>query len=102
MELKVFWTETALNQLRDIFDYYKVKANQRVARNIVKKIVNRTIQLERNSKSGSREPLLESRKFEYRYLVEGNYKIIYWTEDNYVKIASIFDSRQNPEKLAKI
>ena len=102
MELKVFWTETALNQLRDIFDYYKVKANQRVARNIVKKIVNRTIQLERNPKSGSREPLLESRKFEYRYLVEGNYKIIYWTEDNYVKIASIFDSRQNPEKLAKI
>ncbi len=64
MELKVFWTETALNQLRDIFDYYKVKANQRVARNIVRKIVNRTIQLERNPGSGQKEPLLEARKFE--------------------------------------
>lgn len=102
MELKVFWTETALNQLRDIFDYYKVKADHQVARNIVRKIVNRTIQLERNPRSGQKEPLLETRKFEYRYLVEGNYKIIYWIEDNYVKIATVFDSRQNPEKLAKV
>jgi plasmid stabilization system protein ParE len=102
MELKVFWTETALNQLRDIFDYYKVKASHKVARNIVRKIVNRTIQLERSPRSGQKEPLLESRKFEYRYLVEGNYKIIYWIEDNYVKIATVFDSRQNPEKLAKV
>ena len=102
MELKVFWTETALNQLRDIFDYYKVKADHQVARNIVRKIVNRTIQLERNPRSGQKEPLLETRKFEYRYLVEGNYKIIYWIEDNYVKVATVFDSRQNPEKLAKV
>jgi plasmid stabilization system protein ParE len=102
MELKVFWTETALNQLRDIFDYYKVKDSHKVARNIVRKIVNRTIQLERNPRSGQKEPLLETRKFEYRYLVEGNYKIIYWIEDNYVKIATVFDSRQNPEILAKV
>ncbi len=102
MELRVFWTDTALNQLKDIFFYYKVKANQKVAKEIVSKLVNRTIQLEKNPRSGQKEPLLADRKFEYRYLVEGNYKIIYWIEDNYVKIATVFDSRQNPKKLARL
>ncbi len=46
MELRVFWTDTALNQLKDIFHYYKVKTNQKVANDIASKLVNRTIQLE--------------------------------------------------------
>jgi toxin ParE1/3/4 len=102
MDLRVFWSDTALNQLKDIFYYYKVKANSKVTKSIVSKIVNRTIQLERNPRSGQKEPLLAKRKFEYRYLVEGNYKIIYWIENNYIKIATVFDSRQNPKKLAKL
>jgi len=99
MELKVFWTDTARFQLEDIFDYYKEKANVKVARKLVKKIIDRTIQLEKNPKSGTKEPLLYKRKFEYRYLVEGNYKIIYWIKENYINIATVFDCRQNPEKM---
>jgi len=102
MELRVFWTDTARFQLEDIFHYYKDEASIRVARKLVKGIIARTIQLEKNPKSGPKEPLLSHRKFEYRYLVEGNYKIIYWIEDNYIKIAAVFDSRQNPEKMSNI
>jgi len=102
MELRVFWTDTARFQLEDIFNYYKDKANIRVARKLVKRIIERTIQLEKNPNSGSKEPLLSNRKFEYRYLVEGNYKIIYWKQDNYIKIATVFDCRQNPEKMKRI
>jgi plasmid stabilization system protein ParE len=102
MELRVFWTDTARFQLEDIFNYYKDKASIRVARKLVKQLIDRTIQLEKNPDSGSKEPLLSNRKFEYRYLVEGNYKIIYWKQDNYIKIATVFDCRQNPEKMKKI
>jgi plasmid stabilization system protein ParE len=103
MEIKkIFWTDTARNQLEDIFNYYKEKANLKSSKNLVIKLIDRTIQLENNPLSGPIEPLLQDRKFEYRYLVEGNYKIIYWIEDNYVKIASIFDCRQNPIKMKKI
>ena len=102
MELAVFWTDTAIEQLEDIFDYYKYKANIGIARSLVMKIIDRTIQLETQPKSGQIEELLEERKNEYRYIVEGNYKIIYWIEDRYVKIASIFDSRQNPKKIKNI
>ena len=99
MELRVFWTDTARFQLEDIFNYYKDKASIKIARKLVTQIINRTIQLENNPNSGSKEPLLCARKFEYRYLVEGNYKIIYWKEDYFINIATIFDCRQNPEKL---
>ena len=102
MELRVFWTDTARFQIEDIFNYYKDKASIRVARKLVKQIIDRTIQLEKNPESGSKEPLLTDRKFEYRYLVEGNYKIIYWIEDNYIKIATVFDCRQNPEKMKNL
>ena len=102
MELKVFWTNTARFQLEDIFNYYKFKASIRVARKLVKQIIERTIQLEKNPESGPKEPLLTDRKFEYRYLVEGNYKIIYWIEDNYIKVATVFDCRQNPEKIKNL
>lgn len=102
MELRVFWTDSARFRLEEIFDYYKNKASINVARKLVKQILDRTIQLEKNPESGPVEPLLSHRKYEYRYLIEGNYKIIYWIEGQYIKIATVFDCRQNPEKLDQI
>ena len=102
MELRVFWTDTARFQLEDLFNYYKDKASLKVARKLVKQIIDRTIQLEKNPNSGPKEPLLSDRKSQYRYIVEGNYKIIYCKQDNYIKIATVFDCRQNPEKMKNI
>ncbi len=81
MDLKVFWTDTALEQLENIFDYYKVNVSINIAKKIIKQIVNKTIQLEKTPRIGQKEPLLESRKNEYRYLVIDNYKIIYWIDN---------------------
>lgn len=102
MDLRVLWTDTARFQLEDIYDYYKTKASLKVAKKIVTKIIDRTIKLEKHPNIGQIEELLKERQNSYRYLVEGNYKIIYWIEDNYIKIASVFDCRQNPEKMNKI
>jgi toxin ParE1/3/4 len=102
MELRVFWTETARLQLEDIFDFYSSRAGLLTAKKIVKQIIDRTIQLENSPHSGTKEPMLSERKFEYRYLVQGNYKIIYRIEGNYIMIAVVFDTRQNPEKLKNI
>lgn len=59
--------------------------------------------LEQNYKIGQLEELLKDQRQEFRYLVSGNYKIIYYInfETNKVIIANIFDSRQNPAKLNK-
>ena len=102
MEIKILWTQTALNNLEDIFEYYKFKASVNVARKLVKKIVSSTILIQKNPKIGRVEELLKHRKFEYRFIIVGNYKIIYWIEGNYIKIAAVFDTRQNPEKIKKL
>ncbi len=85
MEINVFWTQTALNDLEDIFGYYKLNASLIVARKLVKEIVGASIVIQHSPKIGKREELLTGRKFTYRFLVVKNYKIIYWIEYQYIK-----------------
>ena len=99
MEIEIQWSELAENQLKDIFNYYYLKASLRIAEKIVNNIIDRVSILYLNPLSGQREELLDEYPEEYRYLVEGNYKIIYWKNNNLITIASVFDCRQNPEKM---
>ena len=101
MELEIFWSQLAEDKLKDIFDYYKVKAGLKIARKIVNQIINKTIDLDQNPKIGQIEDLLNHKKFEFRYLISTNYKIIYYInlETKRIIIANVFDARQNPEKL---
>jgi len=101
---KILWTDFAINQLKDIFDYHLVKASAIVAQRLVQKIIDATIILENNPKSGRKEELLLNRPQEFRFVVVKNYKIIYWIdyEFNIINIATIFDTRQNPKKISKI
>jgi len=101
MEIRIEWSELSERQLKDIFDYYSIKASTRIARKIVNRIINSVGILESNPFSGPKEELLVDYPEEYRYLVESNYKIIYWKRDNLVTIASVFDCRQNPDKIKK-
>jgi len=102
MELKVFWTDTARYQFEDIFDFLKYKSGVNIAKNIVTRIIDKTLTLEKHPTIGQIEELLQNREYDYRYLIEGNYKIIYWIENNYIKIAAVFDCRQNPHKMQQV
>ena len=50
---------------------------------------------------GQVEELLKHRNEEVRYLVDGNYKIVYKIGGQIVLIASVFDCRQDPKVLVK-
>jgi len=102
MEVKVLWSDTSLAQLQDIFDYYNLRASATVAIKIVKELVERTFILETNPLIGVKEPLLVNRQFEYRFIVVNNYKIIYRFNNNIARIVSVFDCRQNPQKMEEI
>jgi len=66
MDLKVLWSNTASQQLEDVFDYIKTTANLTVARKIVKEIIKKSASLSKQPKKGQREPLLANRQKEYR------------------------------------
>lgn len=102
MEIRIEWSELSERQLKDIFDYYAFVASPGIAKKIVNRILERVSVLETNPLVGPKEELLVEYPEDFRYLVESNFKIIYWKKEDFITIASVFDCRQNPEKIKKL
>lgn len=48
------------------------------------------------------KPLLEFKKYDYRYLVVWSYKIVYRVTKQRITISRIFHTSQDPEKLKSL
>lgn len=103
MEFKIIWSEFAETQLDKIYIFYEKKANYRVATRLVKGIINEPKKLLKAPDIGQEEGLLKERSNQYRYLVFKNYKLIYSVDrkNGFIKIADVFDTRQNPIKIKR-
>lgn len=103
MELKIFWTGFAKNELKNIFNYYKEDVGLEVAQKVIKEIIQKTSTLSFGVNIGPEESAFENRKERFRYLVYRNYKIIYWhnEEKQRVEVVDIFNTKQNPEKIKR-
>jgi len=97
--MKILWSKFAAEELKEIFDYYKENAGISIANRLREKIFNSTRQLKTQPKSGQIEPSLNRMNEGHRYLVRGNYKIIYKEVEEGILITDIFDTRQNPSKI---
>lgn len=103
MSLKIIWSEFAETQLDEIYEYYKKNASTRIANKLLKGIIDEPEKLIQAPLIGQEEALLKQRDLQYRYLVYKNYKLIYSVdmENGFIKIADVFDTRQNPPKLKR-
>ena len=99
--MKIFWTKFALNSLHNIFNYYKENVNEIVAQNIKNSILSGTRQLEKQPLSGTIEKLLLNMEEGHRYIIRGNYKIIYKIQNKKLFITDVFDTRQDPESIKR-
>lgn len=101
MSLKIIWSEVAESELDDIYQYYEKTASLKVAKKFVNAIINEPNKLIKTPEIGQIEPFLKHRGTEYQYLVFKNYKLIYSIDHKkgFIKIADVFDTRQNPIKL---
>ncbi len=100
---KIIWSKFSEQQIDEIYDFYKARVNIQFAKKIVKKILLAPDILIKSPDVGTIEQLLIGRQKEYRYIITTNYKIIYYVSesDKLIKIADVFDTRQNPIKLKK-
>ncbi|WP_035647033.1 type II toxin-antitoxin system RelE/ParE family toxin [Flavobacterium sp. ASV13] len=103
MKLKIIWSQFAETEVDKIYAYYLQKVGIRVAKKIIKEIISEPNKLISNNLSTQIEGLLLDRENEYHYLVCKNYKIIYSVDNKnkQIKIADVFDTRQNPVKLKR-
>jgi toxin ParE1/3/4 len=99
-DFDVVWTLNARDELELIYEYYLLKS-EIVAMKIIEGILYRANQLRKFPLSEQYETALKKINKEYRYLVEGNYKIIYRVSENLVFITDVFDVRQSPKKIAR-
>jgi plasmid stabilization system protein ParE len=95
----VEWSANARARLQEVYDYLFDVAGDRTARKITGKIQARTEILSANPRAGQREGMFDNDDRELRYLVERNYKIVYWIESEHISIMTVFDCRQNPERM---
>jgi toxin ParE1/3/4 len=99
--MKVIWTDFASNSLFEIYQYYKEVANDHVAQKIKLGIFRATRQLIKHPLSGQIETNLQRLNEDHRYIIEGNYKIIYKRVKEGILITDVFDTRQDPIKIFK-
>ena len=102
-QFEIIWSNQAEIELDKIFVYYSEVASVRVAKNLLKEIIEEPNKLISNPEISQREDLLLDRENEYRYLVCKNYKLIYSvdTKTRVIKIADVFHTRQNPAKIKR-
>ncbi|SRR6056297_1107683 len=101
MGLKIVWTQFSQKELEKIYLYYKEKAGKKLAKKLIQEIYTDTLKLQAHPEIGQVEAFLKDRKEQFRYLVSGHYKIIYWINEpkGRIEIVDVFDSRQNPIKM---
>jgi plasmid stabilization system protein ParE len=96
--MKIIWTGFAISELKNIYDYYKESVGISIARKIKNQLLTSTKQLLAFPNSGQKEENL-LKIGEFRYLVDGNYKIIYKQIDKDIYITDVFDCRRDPETI---
>ena len=99
MEYIVKWMPVAQLDLDEIYQFYLPKSEQ-AAIDIWNRLLDSADPLKTFAYSGPREPLLADREKEYHSLVvEKHFKLIYYIEDNIVRITAVWDTRRSPEYL---
>ncbi len=93
----IIWSDRAWKDLDRIFDFI-AKDSRIEAEKQVFRIIDRGDQLAFHPESGPYQLFIKA-ELQARYLVLDNYKIIYFLDGDSVVIDTIFDTRQDPEKL---
>ncbi len=100
-ELKPYWTEQAIKQLKEIYDYYKVFSVD-IAQKRVQPIIEQVKRLAFYPLLGKKEEAYMGMKYPFRSLIEGDYKIVYYLKEDYLYVVAIFDCRQDPSCLRRM
>ncbi len=97
--MEVVWSENAESQIKLISELYKFHSSKTKAINFTKEIISSTLILKKFPEIGALQEVYPTRNTDYRYILSGHYKLIYFISNQFIIIATIFDTRQDPEKL---
>lgn len=97
--MQVQFTKYANRALNNIYEWHKEKGYRKTGRKIRAAVITKVMLLKDQPLLGQEEENLKELELGHRYLVEGNYKIIYFIVEDLVVVSDIFDTRHDPEKM---
>jgi toxin YoeB len=93
--LKVFWTETAIEQRNHIFEYWNNRnQSTEYSKKVRLKIKDRIETLKNYPKSGKKTNFGD-----VRVSALGHFSILYKSDESKITIVAFWDNRQDPKKL---
>jgi len=97
VQLKVFWTKTAIKQRNYVFKYWNERnKSAEYSKRLNIKIMERTSLLKSQPKLGVRSDFKS-----VRIVSLGHYSILYKIEEQKIIIVGFWDNRQDPDKLLR-
>ena len=98
--MKILWSERALRDLDEIFEFYQLIGSFEVAQKVVGRLIDKADILVNYPEMGNVEVFENAQPFEYRFLIEGHHKLIYRVsaESSLMFIARVVDIRRSPKK----
>ena len=97
--MKVLITDFAKQQLTSIYRYYQLQGYGSFGRKVRADVIKKALSLRDFPNLGNEEDNLADLGLGHRYLVVGNYKIIYRTTPEYIYITDVFDTRRDPSEI---
>ena len=98
--MKIRFTTTALNDLKEIKSYIENDlSNPIAANNVIKRIVEDYSRLEFSPHMGSSLSTKVPFETDYRFIVSGNYLVFYITDNEFVSIYRILYGRRDYLKI---
>jgi addiction module RelE/StbE family toxin len=89
--VKVYWTETAINQLQAIREYIAQNSTE-YARRMVDRLTRRSKQIAAFPMSGRKVSELDMGQI--REVIEGSYRIIYYIKPDQIDILAVIHTSQ--------
>jgi toxin ParE1/3/4 len=101
-KVEIVWTAFSVECLDHIHEYIRTETfSVTIANKQLSKLLTKVDTIVSLPNSGTIEPLLSHTNQNSRYLVEGNYKIIYQFDGEMIIVTDVFHTKQNPKKIAK-
>lgn len=99
--MKIVFSSKATDELFAIREYFKDVGRDKYGKTLTRKIVEKASSLKSFPNLGKVDETMNEYGFEHRFLIEGNYKILYRVQGDEIRIVKVFDTRQDPEKMTE-
>lgn len=100
--MQIDWSRKALRELDIVIERCEEEFGTRVALRFYLTITDFEVCLSDNPSLGFPEPLLAERSRNYRsLLIHKHFKLVYYIAKDAIKIADLWDTRRDPDKLKK-